>query len=101
MARQVVRYAVDENTVARFEVEPGDDWEDVGAERVLGQVSDAVKPAVDAAKAVLDRAKDLAPDKVEVKFAIKVSGTANWIVAKAATEGNFEVTLTWDPRNPV
>ncbi len=24
------------------------------------------------------------------------SGTANWFVAKAATEGNFEIELTWN-----
>ena len=35
------------------------------------------------------------PDSVEVKFGIKVTGTADWLVAKAATEGNFEVTLKW------
>jgi hypothetical protein len=29
-----------------------------------------------------------------------VTGTANWLVAKAATEGNFEVTLSWSPGSP-
>ncbi|MCA1695681.1 MAG: hypothetical protein LC749_13655 [Actinobacteria bacterium] len=35
---------------------------------------------------------------MEVKFGIKVSGTANWLIAKAATEGNFDITLTWTPK---
>ena len=33
----------------------------------------------------------------DAKVGIKVTGTANWVVARAATEGNFEVTLTWQP----
>jgi hypothetical protein len=35
------------------------------------------------------------PDEVELKFGIKVSGGASWLVAKAAGEANFEVSLTW------
>jgi len=44
------------------------------------------------------KVKEAAPDKIEVKFGIKVSGTANWLIAKAATEGNFDITLTWTPK---
>ena len=58
---------------------------------------DAVQPAVDAARDVLYRLKELHPDEVEVRFAIKVSETANWLVARAASEGNFEVALRWRP----
>jgi hypothetical protein len=47
---------------------------------------------------VLAKVQEAAPDKIEVKFGIKVSGTANWLVAKAATEGNFDITLTWTPK---
>ena len=93
----VVSYEVDDDTVVRFEIEPTDGWHDVGADRVLGQIKDAVAPAVEGARAVLDKAREATPDEIVVKFGIKVSGTANWLVAKAATEGNFEVTLTWKP----
>lgn len=55
-------------------------------------------PAVEGARAVLEQVKEAAPDKIEVRFGIKVSGTANWLVAKAATEGNFEITLVWTPK---
>ena len=44
---------------------------------------------------MIDKARAVAPDEVQVKFGLKVSGEANWWVAKAATEGNLEVTLTW------
>lgn len=50
-----------------------------------------------AAKAVLAKAREAAPDEIEVKFGIKVSGNTNWLTAKAAAEGNFEITLTWKP----
>lgn len=54
-----------------------------------------VEPAVAAAREVLDQTRAMAPDTVQVKFGVKVTGTAHWLVAKAATEGNFEITLTW------
>jgi hypothetical protein len=60
-------------------------------------VRDAVAPAIEAAKAVLEKVKEIKPDGVEVKFGVKVTGEANWVVARAATEGSFEITLTWTP----
>ncbi|WP_327066573.1 CU044_2847 family protein [Kitasatospora sp. NBC_01302] len=100
MASQIVSYALDEETVVRFEVEPTDDWHPVGTDEIVGRVRDAVSPAVAAARTVLDKVAELQPAAVEVKFGIKVNGTANWLVAKAATEANFEITLTWKPSAP-
>jgi hypothetical protein len=95
VASQVVKYQLDDSTVVGFEVEPGSGFHQAGAKDVVGQVTKAVGPAVQAAKAVLDKVKEIKPDEVEVKFAVKVTGEANWAVAKAATEGSFEITLTW------
>jgi hypothetical protein len=64
---------------------------------VVGAVKDAVGPAVEAAKVVLDKIREISPGAVEVKFGIKVGGGANWGIAKATAEGTFEVTLTWSP----
>ncbi|WP_405408536.1 CU044_2847 family protein [Streptomyces decoyicus] len=97
MASQVVSYELDDRTVARFEIEPSDSFHPAGAEEIAGRVREAVSPAVDAARTVLERVTSLGPDEVQVKFGIKVNGTANWLIAKAATEANFEVTLTWKP----
>ncbi|MFC1408846.1 CU044_2847 family protein [Streptacidiphilus sp. N1-12] len=97
MASEVVTYALDDGTEVRFEIEPSDDWHPVGADGVAGRVRDAVRPAVEAAHAVLERVAELRPDEVEVTFGIKVNGSANWLVAKAATEANFEITMTWRP----
>ncbi|MBN1173790.1 MAG: hypothetical protein JXA67_16580 [Micromonosporaceae bacterium] len=95
---QVVTYQVDDETTVGFEIEPVEGFVPCGVDEVAGQVRQAIGPAVAAARAVLGRVRVLAPDGVEVKFGIKVTGTANWLVAKATTEGNFEVTLSWAPR---
>jgi hypothetical protein len=97
VASQIVRYQVDESTEVGFEVEPGPGWHPAGANDLVGRVREAVAPAVEAAKVVLDKVKEAKPSGVEVKFGVKVTGEANWIVAKAATEGSFEITLTWKP----
>jgi hypothetical protein len=93
----VVSYALDDETVVQFEVEPTQDWYEVSSDEILGRIREAVAPAVEGAKVVLEKVREAAPDEIEVKFGIKVSGTANWLIAKAATEGNFEITLTWNP----
>jgi len=95
MAMAVVSYALDEETVVRFEIEPSAGFRPAGPDEIAGRIREAVAPAVEGARAVLEKVKEAAPDEIEVKFGIKVSGTANWLVAKAATEGNFEITLTW------
>lgn len=95
MSSQVVTYRVDDATTVKFEIEPSEGFRPAGPEEVLGRVREAVGPAVEAAKAVLEKVKEARPDGVELKFGIKVSGGASWLVAKAAGEGNFEITLTW------
>lgn len=100
MASQVVTYSVDDVAVS-FEIQPVDGFvAATSADEVVGRVQTAMAPAVAAARAVLDQVAEMAPDKVEVKFGVKVTGTMNWLVAKAATEGNFEVTLSWEPKRP-
>jgi Trypsin-co-occurring domain 1 len=92
---QIVRYTAGQDTEVRFEIDPPEGFRPVGSAGTVGRVVDAVQPAVEAARDVLERIKTLQPDEVEVKFGIKVSGSAGWLVAKAAGEGNFEVTLVW------
>jgi len=100
MSAQVVTYAVDDSTNVSFEIEPAPGFRPVGSTReVLGRVQQAVTPAVEAAKVVLDKVKEVGPDQVELKFGVKVSGEANWLVAQTSAEGNFEVTLTWERRS--
>ncbi|OJF15332.1 CU044_2847 family protein [Couchioplanes caeruleus] len=97
MSSEVVRYRVDAETVAQIEIAPVAGFRPAGAGDIAGTVKESVGPALAAAKVLLDQVRDMAPDSVEVKFGIKVTGTANWVVAKAATEANFEVTMSWRP----
>ncbi len=95
MSSRIVTYRVDDATTVKLEIEPPEGFSPAGTEEVLGRVREAVGPAVDAAKAVLEKVKEARPDNVELRFGIKASGGANWFVAKAAGEANFDVTLTW------
>lgn len=97
MPSQVVTYEVDADTVVKFEVEPVPGFTPASADQILGRMQDAIEPAVAAARVVLDKVRQLRPNEVEVKFALKASGSANWLVAKGSAEGNFEITLKWQP----
>ncbi|MFD7047833.1 CU044_2847 family protein [Streptomyces mirabilis] len=88
---------LDDDTVVRFEIEPTSDFQPVSTDGVIGHVQDAVRPAVEAARVVLQRVAEAKPSEVQVKFGIKVNGTTNWLVAKTGLDANFEVTLTWKP----
>jgi hypothetical protein len=98
MSSQVVTYRVDDCTTVKVEIDPPEGFRPAGPGEVVGRIQEAITPAVEAAKAVLAKVKDTKPDEIEVKFGIKASGEASWLVAKAAGEGNFEVTLTWSRR---
>lgn len=100
MPAEVVSYQLDDETTALFEIEPVAGFQPAGIGDIAGRVREAAAPAVEAARELLEQVRDLAPHAIEVKFGIKVTGTANWLVAKAATEGNFEVTLSWQPGMP-
>jgi hypothetical protein len=97
MSSPVVTYSLDDDAVVRFEIEPTDGWRNASHPQVLGRIREAVGPAVEGARIVLEKVRDAGPDEIEVKFGIKVSGDMNWLIAKAASEANFEVTLTWKP----
>ncbi|HEX2810753.1 MAG TPA: CU044_2847 family protein [Kineosporiaceae bacterium] len=88
-------YTLDDGTVVHFEFDPGTGFRPTGAKDVAGWIRDAATPAIEAGKVVLDKAREGAPDEVQVKFGIKVTGAANWFVARASTDGTFEVTMTW------
>ena len=98
MSSQVVTYRVDDATTVRMEIEPTEGFQPASPGEVAGRIREAITPAVEAAKVVLEKVKETLPDQIEVKFGVKASGGASWLVAKAAAEGNFEVTLTWSRR---
>jgi hypothetical protein len=98
LASQIVSYQLDDSTVVRFEGDCPTGFQPAGgAGRIVGTVSDAIAPAIEAAKVVLGKVKEAAPDEVEVSFGVKVSGGMDWLIARAASEANFEIKLTWRP----
>lgn len=60
----------------------------------LDQALRRVKPVV---TTVLNQIRDLAtpPDTVKVEFGVKLTAEAGVVIAKAATEANFKLTLEW------
>ena len=53
-----------------------------------------------AAAQVLDALQSIAvpPNSCEIQFGIKLSGTVGVILAKASTEANFAVKMTWSKK---
>jgi Trypsin-co-occurring domain 1 len=98
LASEIVSYQLDDSTVVRFEADCPPGFQPAGGSgRIVGAVSDAIAPAIEAAKVVLGKVKEAAPDEVEVSFGVKVTGGMDWLIARAASEANFEITLTWRP----
>lgn len=97
MPPTVVAYALDDSTKVRFEIDPPTGFQDAGADKVIGKVQDALAPAIDTAKLILDKLREAKPGEVTVTFGLKVSGKLDWFVVRAGTEGNFQITRTWKP----
>jgi hypothetical protein len=53
-----------------------------------------IKPA---ATVIIAKLRDIvdAPSEIEVEFGLKLSAEAGALIASAATEANFKVTLSW------
>jgi hypothetical protein len=97
---EIARYVLDDGSEASFEIEPIEGFADASSGVAAERVRDAARQAVKAALEVFEQVKAHGPSEIELKFGIKVSGKANWLVAKAATEGSFEVTLKWKLGDP-
>jgi Trypsin-co-occurring domain 1 len=103
MASDIVAYQLDDSSVVRFEIDRPAGFSPAGGPgttKVAGKVQDAIVPVIEAAKVVLDKVRETAPDEVEVTFGVKVSGQSDWIIARAAGEANFEIKMTWRPARP-
>lgn len=66
-----------------------------------GALGDKLVGAAETAEMVSKTLRQrLAPDELTLELGLKVSGQANWFVAKAQTEGNIKVTLKWKNDTP-
>jgi hypothetical protein len=71
---RVVSYALDDETLVGFEFLPLPGYTEAGPREFVGRVREAAGPAVRAAREVLERVREAAPDEVVVKFGLRVSG---------------------------
>ncbi len=69
--------------------------------RVLSEASETLQEALrrtrSAIETTLGQMRELAepPDKVTIKFGVKVTASAGVVIAKAASEANFELAVEW------
>lgn len=65
-----------------------------GTTETLEEALRRVEPAV---AAVVSQVRKLAspPDKVQLEFGVKLTAEAGVVIAKAATEANFKLSLEW------
>ncbi|MFI0479660.1 CU044_2847 family protein [Actinomadura sp. 9N215] len=61
-------------------------------------LQDALRRSMPAVQAVLGQMREIAepPDRVTVKFGIKVTAAAGVVIAQAGSEANFVVSVEWD-----
>jgi NTP-dependent ternary system trypsin peptidase co-occuring protein len=66
-----------------------------------GVLGDKLVGAAETAEVVSKTLRQrLSPDELTLELGLKVSGQANWFVAKAQTEGTIKVTLKWKHDTP-
>lgn len=65
------------------------------AARATESFESAVESLLPPLRSLGDRMKQLAPDELTVAVGVKLTTEAGVIVAKAAAEANFTVTLKW------
>jgi hypothetical protein len=65
----------------------------VKAPQAFETALDKMKPIT---SAIISKLRDLAPDRIQVELGVKMSTEAGVVIASAAAEANFKVTLTWE-----
>ena len=84
-----------------YEVSSGGRTKVVAGTKVVEQTAEQIESAVNKTTQIAEGAAqkiskmDYKPDEFQIKFGIKLTAEAGVVFAKAATEGNFEIVLTW------
>ena len=63
----------------------------------MKKFEDAMGSVQSVANSVIDTLKNLVetPDEVQIKLGVRFSGEVGAIIAKAKTDANLDITLTW------
>ena len=64
------------------------------ATRTFEQVLDEIRPVAHAVATRLRSAVD-SPDELSVEFGFRLTAEAGAIIARTASEGHFQISLTW------
>jgi hypothetical protein len=105
MANHLVEYSTDGGTIfveVDLPTTTGDDRIPAGqpGKKIIeaaGSFEEALGSIKTIAQSVVQQVKELAdqPDEVMVSFGIKLTGSANIVLASGSAEANLEVTMTW------
>ena len=103
---EIVEYNVEAGGILRVQAVDGLDEGLVPAggvqevvEKAKGTLESALKAVTPALKTVTKTMRKLSPDEMEVEFGIVLSAEHGVIVAKAAGELHFKVSLKWQGSN--
>lgn len=105
---QIVEFQLDNGTTVLAEVSELDEEgsiERIGrgdavvykARQTLGVALSVVRPA---AESIISQLQDLAQpiEEVQVEFGVKLNASVGALLASAAGESHYQVTITWKPR---
>lgn len=74
-----------------------------GLETMKTTFDSARKIIADMAQEFVATAKEVGsqiqPDKMSVKFGLKVDANASWVIAKVGSGINFEISLSWNKKS--
>lgn len=97
---EVVRYEVGSGTVL-VEVDDNSYGVDHPARNEQGildagrRLEDAIAGIRPAAVAVVEAMRELAPEKMEVEFGVKLAGNAGALIARNSADGHFILRMSW------
>lgn len=102
--KHLVEYPLNDGSTVVIEVdEPAsDDTEYVGrGEELLTKaketLEDAIQKILPAAKAVVEKVKNIETDadEIEIAFGVRLNSTFSVLISSVSAEANFDVTLRW------
>lgn len=102
--KHLVEYPLNDGSTVIIEVdEPAsDDTEYVGrGEELLTKaketLEDAIQKILPAAKAVVEKVKNIETDadEIEIAFGVRLNSTFSVLISSVSAEANFDVTLRW------
>jgi hypothetical protein len=97
----IAKLSVD-GAVVKVEIEGASGQRQAGmAEDMTARFEDAMsivqKLATQFTQSLQAFSREHQPREASMTFGLKISGEANWVVAKAGGESTFQVTLRWEP----